>query len=101
MISYLLPALTASMLGYMVYAVVVRLRRDRVKTERERTRGRFAFRRPMERVRFLLNRTFETPEREPEWEEPLVSSLSDVPVERSETRQASAARKPQEESTPA
>ncbi|MFN3388051.1 MAG: hypothetical protein ACK40O_03910 [Allosphingosinicella sp.] len=101
MVSYLLPVLTAAMLGYMVWAVAVRLRRDRVKTERERSRGRFAFRRPIERVRFLLNRTFRTPDEEPEWEKPLVSSLSDVRVEPSETRAADEARKPREETTPA
>lgn len=101
MVSFLLPALTVSMLGYMVWAVTVRLRRDRVQTERERNRGRFAFRRPMERVRFLLTRTFHTPEQEPEWEKPLVSSLSEVPVEPSESRQSAPTRKVEEESTPA
>lgn len=101
MFAYLLPVLTVSMLGYMVWAVAVRLRRDRVKTERERSRGRFAFRRPIERVRFLLKRTFKAPEQEPEWEEPLVSSLSGVPAEPSGTRQARETRKAAEEKTPA
>lgn len=104
MVSYLLPAATAAMLGYMVWAVAVRLRRDRVQTQRERNRGRFAFRRPMERVRFLLNRTFKTPDQEPEWEKPLVSSLSDVPAEpakRRDRRDTREARDTPEESTPA
>ena len=76
---YVLPALTIGMLGYMVWLVTFRLRRERVATEREQTRGKRAFARPKQRVRFLLNRSFRLPEERPEWEEPLVSSLAQAP----------------------
>jgi hypothetical protein len=67
------------MLGYMVWLVTFRLRRERVATERERTRGKRAFR-PKERIRFLLHRSFRVPEEKPDWEEPLVSSLAAAPA---------------------
>lgn len=79
------------MLAYMMWAAFVRLRRDRVKTERERSRGRFAFRRPKERLRFLLKRSFQVSEEEAPWEKPLVSSLSDVPAEPKEKQESETA----------
>jgi hypothetical protein len=77
---YVLPALTLSMLGYMVWLVTFKLRRERVATERETTRGKRAFSRPKQRLRFLLHRSFQVPEEKPEWEEPLVSTLAKSPA---------------------
>jgi hypothetical protein len=68
------------MLGYMAWAIVFRLRRDRIKTERELTRGKAVFR-PMHRMQFLLRRSFEPPQDSPDWERELVASVADpVPV---------------------
>lgn len=75
---YVIPALTLSMIAYMIWLVVFRLRRERVSTERALTRGKRAFR-PKERVRFLLQRAFELPAETPEWERPLVSTLAHPP----------------------
>jgi hypothetical protein len=77
---YVLPALTIGMLGYMVWLVTFRLRRERVATEREMTRGKRAFARPKQRLRFLLHRSFQLPEEKADWEDPLVSSLARTPV---------------------
>jgi hypothetical protein len=74
---YLVPVLTLSMLGYMAYAIVFRLRRDRIKTERELTRGKAVFR-PMHRMQFLLRRSFEPPQDKPDWEQELISSAAKV-----------------------
>jgi hypothetical protein len=68
------------MLGYMVWLVTFRLRRERVATERELTRGKRAFSRPKQRLRFLLHRSFRVPEEMAEWEEPLVSTLARAPA---------------------
>lgn len=76
---YIIPAATASMFGYMLWLLVFRLRRDRIRTERSLTRGRSAFR-PKDRMRFLLKRTFGVAEATPEWADPLLSKLADVPA---------------------
>ena len=76
---YLIPALTAGMLGFMVWRLLFRLRPDRVATERKLTRGKFAFR-PKDRLRFLLKRAFDLPRDRPQWEDPLVSRLADIPA---------------------
>jgi hypothetical protein len=78
---YVIPALTLTMLGYMVWLVTFRLRRERVAIERETTRGKRAFARPKQRVRFLLQRSFRVPEEKPDWEAPLVSSLANATAE--------------------
>lgn len=75
---YLVALVTAAMLGFMLWSTLFRLRRDRVKAERDLTRGKFAFR-PKERLRFLLGRSFKVSEDRPEWEEPLVSTLAKIP----------------------
>jgi hypothetical protein len=75
---YLIPAATAAMLGYVFWLAVFRLRRERVRSERELSRGKFAFR-PKERLRFLLGRSFGVTKEKPEWEDPLVSRLSEIP----------------------
>jgi hypothetical protein len=76
---YLIAAATAGMLVYMLWLLLFRLRRDRVVTDRKLTRGKFAFR-PRDRLRFLLKRSFDVPEDKPQWEDPILMRLSDVPV---------------------
>jgi hypothetical protein len=92
---YLVPVLTLSMLGYMAYAIVFRLRRDRIKTERELTRGKAVFR-PMHRMQYLLRRSFEPPRDRPDWEQELINSAANVlPASNSqepESARATAAR---------
>lgn len=75
---YLLPAVTAGMLGYMMWLAAFRLRVDRVKTERTLSRGKHAFR-PKERARFLLARSFHLSNEKPSWEEDLLTALSTAP----------------------
>ncbi len=75
---YVIPAATFAMLGFMAWLTIFRLRRDVVVTKREQTRGRFAFLRPKDRVRFLLKQSFALPAEKPDWEEPLVGRLPDV-----------------------
>lgn len=75
---YLIPALTLSMLGYIAWLAVYRLRRDRISTERHLRRGKSGFR-PKERIRFLLQRSFHVSKDKPEWEDPLVSRLAAAP----------------------
>ena len=74
---YLVPVLTALMLGYMAWAIVFRMRRDRIRTERELTRGKATFR-PMHRMQFLLRRSFEPPQDSPAWERDLVGSVGEA-----------------------
>jgi len=81
---YLIPAVTTSMLAYMVWRLVFRLRADRIRAVRHSSRGKFAFRR-RERVRFLLNRAFHVADDKPEWEDPLVSSLAKIPPPKRDT----------------
>ena len=85
---YIIPAATLAMLAYVFWLAAFRMRRDRVRSERELNRGKFAFR-PKERLRFLLSRSFDVSPEKPEWEDPLVSRLADVPAPAA--REASAA----------
>ena len=71
---YAMPAVTAAMAAYILWLVVFRLRRDRIRTARERTRGKFAFS-PGKRARLLLSRAFEAPRDAPEWQDRLISAL--------------------------
>lgn len=82
---YVIAAATAVMCAYLFWMVVFRLRRDRVLSERERSRGKHAFR-PKDRLRFLLGRSFNVADDKPEWEEPLVSRLAEVPVDATPNR---------------
>jgi hypothetical protein len=84
---YLLPAATIAMLGYVFWRAVFRMRRDRLSATREITRGRFAFR-PRERVRYLLNRSFNVSKEKPEWEGPLVARLEEIPLPETEAGSA-------------
>ena len=72
---FLIPAIIIAMLGYMFWSTIFRLRHDRVRTQRDQTRGKFAFR-PRERMRFLLNRAFHVSDEKSEWESALVGSLA-------------------------
>jgi hypothetical protein len=92
---YIVPVLTISMLAYMGWALIFRMRRDRVRTQRERRRGMSTFR-PKERARFLLRKSFPPVEQKAEWEEPLVASLTSAarplaPAEPGETDARSSA----------
>jgi len=72
-VNYVLAAAIAAMWGYILW-LTLRLRHDRVKTQREQTRGRFAFRR-RDRIRFLLGRAFGTVPDSPEWEDALLARM--------------------------
>lgn len=72
--NYVLAAAIAAMWGYIVL-LTLRLRHDRVKTQREQTRGRFAFRR-RDRARFLLGRAFGKAPDRPEWEAALLDRMN-------------------------
>lgn len=74
---YPLAAVTVAMSGYMVWLLLFRLRHDRVRAQRNLTRGKFALR-PKDRLRFLLKRSFAVSEEKPEWEDRLMSSLTGV-----------------------
>jgi hypothetical protein len=73
--NYLLAAATLAMMGYMLGVTMLRMRRDRVLAQRHLTRGKFAFR-PRERARLLLNRAFRPSPEKAEWEDPLLTRLS-------------------------
>lgn len=85
---YFLAAATAAMAAYVFWLAAFRMRRERVWSERERNRGKHAFR-PRERVRFLLGRSFDVPQERAEWEDTLVTRLGDVPASPAGARAAS------------
>ena len=70
----LIPVLIAAMLAFIFWRAAFRLRPDRVKQAREATRGRFDLS-PRQRVKLLLDRAFNLPERNKDWEAPLLSRL--------------------------
>ena len=78
--NYLLAASVLAMMGYMLGLTTFRMRRDRVLSHREATRGTFAFR-PRERVRLMLDRAFRPAADKPPWEDPLISHLSKIGAE--------------------
>jgi hypothetical protein len=75
-VNYVLAAAIAVMWGWILY-LTLRLRHDRVKTQREMTRGRFVFRRPRDRVRFLLGRAFRPTAETAEWEGALLARMNE------------------------
>ena len=79
--NYLLASATLAMMGYMLWVTMFRLRRDRVRAEREVTRGKFDFR-PRKRVRLLLNAAFRPSVEKAEWEDPLLARLSETRTDR-------------------
>lgn len=76
---YLLATATAAMTGTIFWMAAYRMRPERVRSERERTRGKHAFR-PKERAKFLLSRSFAVPPDTPDWADPLVTQIGDVPA---------------------
>jgi hypothetical protein len=82
----LIAAMTFAMIGYMVWLVAYRLRRDRLSSERAMSRGKRGFR-PKERLRWLLRETFGVAEERPDWEAPLLSRLPEVPPPKDVQRQ--------------
>ena len=77
MLQSIIPFLVIGMLAYMFWRTAAQMRRDRVRHERETTRGRHAFT-PKHRLRFLLNRASRTGEDEPGWQAELRGSLDRV-----------------------
>jgi hypothetical protein len=75
-VNYVLAAAIAAMWIYIVW-LTLRLRGERVRTQRQQTRGRFAFRRK-DRIRFLLGRAFKDAPDRPDWEDPLLARLGEV-----------------------
>ena len=71
---YVLPVLTLTMLGYMFWSSMFRLRRDRIRAMKEADRSAIIFT-PRQRARTNLNRAFVLPEQRPEWEPGLLASL--------------------------
>jgi hypothetical protein len=64
---YLVSAfIVVGMLGFMFFRVAYSLRPERVRNQREATRGKHAFTR-VDRARFLLRRAF-TPVEDPSWQ---------------------------------
>ena len=75
MVNYVLAAAIAVMWG-CILVLTLRLRHDRVKRQREQTRGKFGFR-PRDRIRFLLARSFGTIPDRPEWEDALLARMNE------------------------
>ena len=75
--NYVLAAAIAAMWGYIL-VLTLRLRHERVRTQRQQTRGKFAFR-PRDRARFLLTRSFKSVPEKADWEDQLVGRLRQVP----------------------
>jgi hypothetical protein len=67
MLYLVLAAAVAAMLGFMFFRVAFAMRKDRVRSEREATRGQHAFTRN-HRARMLLRRAFQLPE-DADWQE--------------------------------
>ncbi len=80
--NYFLAAASLAMMAYMLGVTMLRMRRDRILSQRDLTRGKFAFR-PRERARLLLNRAFRPSPDKADWEDPLVASLSQIQPPRS------------------
>ena len=61
MIYPILAATVLGMVGYMFWLAAYAMRKERVRNQREATRGRHAFT-PIHRARLLLQRAFGSPE---------------------------------------
>ncbi len=75
MIYPILAAAVLGMVGYMFWAAAYAMRKERVRNQREATRGQHAFTR-MHRARLLLQRAFGFPE-EPSWQPAILDRLSE------------------------
>jgi hypothetical protein len=73
MIYLILAAAVLGMIGYMFWSAAFAMRRERVRNQREATRGRHAFTR-MHRARLLLQRAFGSPE-EPSWQPAMLERI--------------------------
>ena len=71
---YALPVLVFTMLGYMFWSTMFRLRRDRLSAMKNSDRSGLILT-PRQRVRANLARAFVLPDQEPDWEADLLSSL--------------------------
>lgn len=78
MIYPLLAAAVLGMFGYMLWSAAYAMRKERIRNQREATRGRHAFTR-MHRARLLLQRAFGNPE-EPAWQPAMLERLGDRPT---------------------
>jgi hypothetical protein len=76
-IKTMIPLAVLAMLAFMFVKVALMLRRDRIRTERERTRGKHAFT-PKHRARFLLDRAFR-PKFDEQTTQQLLAVLDQVP----------------------
>ena len=75
MIYPILAAAVLGMVGYMFWLAAYAMRKERVRNQREATRGRHAFT-PIHRARLLLQRAFGSPE-EPSWQPAMLERLGD------------------------
>ena len=73
MIYLVLAAAVLGMFGYMFWGAAYAMRKERVRNQREATRGRHAFTRK-HRARMLLRRAFGDPE-EPVWQPAMLERL--------------------------
>lgn len=73
MIYPVLATAVLGMFGYMFWGAAYAMRRERIRNEREATRGRHAFTR-IHRARMLLRRAFGDPE-EPVWQPAMLERL--------------------------
>jgi hypothetical protein len=78
MVSLLLGSAVVAMLAFMFVKVAIMLRRDRIRSERERTRGQHAFT-PKHRARFLLKHAFQRQSDEATTQQ-LLAALSEIPA---------------------
>lgn len=71
---YALPVLVVTMLGYMFWSTMFRLRRDRLRAKKNSDRSGIILT-PRQRVRANLARAFVLPDQKPSWEADLLASL--------------------------
>lgn len=74
MIYPVLATAVLGMFGYMFWSAAYAMRKERIRNQREATRGRHAFTRK-HRARMLLQRAFGNPE-EPAWQPAMLERLS-------------------------
>ena len=71
---YALPVLIFTMLAYMFWSSMFRLRRDRIRAMKNADRSEIILT-PRQRVRANLTRAFALPGQKPEWEAGLLANL--------------------------
>lgn len=75
MIYPILAAAVLGMVGYMFWLAAYAMRKERIRNQREATRGQYAFTR-IHRARLLLQRAF-GPAEEPNWQPAMLERLGD------------------------